>query len=1744
MTSKGFPITRRLRKVLGRARAERRRPGARPDLALERLEDRSLLSLTAVGPEFRVNDLTVGLQKTQPESPRSVAMDALGDYIVVWTSSGYFLPGAPGTGEDVYGRRYRADGTPAGSSFLVSNTTIRDQSNATVAMSPSGDFVVTWMSNQGGSGYDVYARRYSSTGIPSGGEFRVNTYLDSDQMDPQVGMDDAGNFVIIWTSNGQDGDGGGIFARRYDASGTPIAGEIRANTNVVKDQRDPGIALGPSGDFAIVWASLDQDGDNWGVFGQRYDTNGAPRGGEFRVNSYTNGAQKSPTADMDAAGNLAIVWESDGQDGDESGVFGQRFDAAGGHVGSEFRVNATTSDSQTAPSVAWGASGYFYVAWQGRGQEPGLSNRSSQGIFAREYDALGASTGPDLLVPSTSLGDQVAPSIAAGGGSIVAVWSGSGPGDGSGVFGQRYVDRSILVTPTSGLVTSESGRTARVRVVLTSAPTAIVSIPLSTSDSTEGVLSATSLNFTPANWDVPQSVTIFGVDDAVADGDVVYAILFGPASSADADYDGLKPPDISVTNTDDETPGVTVAPTSGLTTSESGGSATFSVVLNTAPTADVTFTVRSSDPAEGVASVGSITFTAANWNLPRPITVTGVDDPVADGDQGYSIVLDPAPGTDPNYVAIHPETVRLTNIDDDEAGVLVLVSALLATTEAGGTTRFGLVLSSRPLADVTLALASSNVGEGTVSPAVLTFTTANWDVPQDVTVTGVDDPDDDGDVSYSIVLSAAASADPSYDGLSSSLVDVLNVDDDTAGITVTPTSGLVTTEAGGSMPFRVVLNSRPAADVTIAVSSSNAAEGTVSTTTLVFNRLNWNVPQSVTVTGVDDPADDGDSAYAIVLSPATSADPKYQGLDPADVQAINIDDDDVAGVSVSVSAGAATTEAGGTATIRVVLTRRPTAVVTIGVSSSDPSEGTVSTALLTFTPANWDVPQVVTVTGVDDYIDDGDVPYTIVLSAATSLDSHYHGLDPADPALTNIDDDTSGIQVTPRSGLVVTEAGGTATFAVVLRSEPTSPVTIRLVSSAPGEGTISASSLTFTPANWDVPRVVTVSGVDDFVDDGDSAFLIALAPASSADLNYQGLDPADVSVTNLDDDEAGITVKAAGPLRTTEAGGRATFSVALDSRPDADVTIAIGVDDPTEGAASVGMLTFTPANWSTPHFVTISGLDDDEDDGDVPYNVILRPNGADPSYRDLAPTVVSAVNVDDDTTGIVVGPATGLVTSEAGGSATFAVSLSSRPASSVFVSVRSSDPTEGIPGISVLTFGPDDWMIPQEVTTRGVDDDSDDGDVSYAILLTSASADRHYDGLSAPGVGLRNLDDDRAGIALDPVGEPIISRSGRSTRLSVVLRSRPEGVVTIALGHAGVGALTISPTSLTFTPDDWDVPQFVVVAGTDDASGDGDRSEWIVASVQDSEDPTYSLLNPVVVEVLDLDDRRGPVAPVATPPATPVATPPAAQVVNPVVVAIPPSGEPGGLPFIVPGVEPGRVEGTTPAGNEKAPGPAQSILTASNPNGPSWSSSGSREPGKRAENPPEEPAPPVRLAGPGDPGFAALPGEGGLGAIVGPEAVPGPIAIPGPQGQPAVPSDPAGSVGLGPGRVRQQAPSNNRTPQGQAASPREALGTLYRDLDRMSEQVDTARWPEKAEATLVVTLAASVGYVLLNAKGLGWVLSLLLARPLYKDFDPLEVILAWEEDAANRRPEEDEDESLQTIVEGVSPHARRREVRV
>ncbi len=330
----------------------------------------------AQGSEFIVNTYTP-TDQSQP----SVAMDSDGDFVITWAGTNATIDPS---GFSIYAQLFDANGVPQGSEFIV-NTTLTDmQYHPSVAMNSVGDFVVVWQSeNQdaaGGGG--IYGQRFSNNGIPQGGEFRVNNYTTGAQRSPSVAMDDMGNFIIVWSSYNQDGDNDGIYAQWYGGNGVAqSANEFRVNTFTTDQQTAPSVDMDSDGDFVITWHSQSQDGAGAGIFAQRYNSSVIAQGSEFQVNTYTASSQSTPDVSLDSDGDFVIVWQSLFQDSGIFGIYGQRFKSNGTTIGTEFQVNTFVTDEQAEAEIGMDANGNFVVVWESRTQDG-----DGIGVYAQRYD--------------------------------------------------------------------------------------------------------------------------------------------------------------------------------------------------------------------------------------------------------------------------------------------------------------------------------------------------------------------------------------------------------------------------------------------------------------------------------------------------------------------------------------------------------------------------------------------------------------------------------------------------------------------------------------------------------------------------------------------------------------------------------------------------------------------------------------------------------------------------------------------------------------------------------------------------------------------------------------------------------------------------------------------------------------------------------------------------------------------------------------------------------------------------------------------------------------------------------------------------------------------------------------------------------------------------------------------------------------------------------------------------------------
>ena len=557
------------------------------------------------------------------------------------------------------------------------------------------------------------------------------------------------------------------------------------------------------------------------------------------------------------------------------------------------------------------------------------------------------------------------------------------------------------------------------------------------------------------------------------------------------------------------------------------------------------------------------------------------------------------------------------------------------TTEAGGSATVQVRLTSMPLSKVTVIPSSSDNDEGQVSPDTLSFTNKNWNTYQTLTITGVDDNVTDGTQSYQIDFQISTE-DTKYSALSLSSLSVSNKDDEVAGVEVGTISGN-TTESGGTSTFTVKLNSQPEADVTISVSSSNTDEGTVNPSSLGFSSSNWNTSQTVTVTGVDDSSDpvvDGNTSYKINLGNTVSSSTHYNDLKSGTLELSNTDSESP-GVTLS-SSSLTTSENGTNATFTVKLDQKTTSDVTINLQSDDPGEGTPSPSALTFTTSNYSSAQTITIQAVDDALFDDNQSYTIALKTISGTGTAYDGFDPADVSVTNTDNESANdVGIVPNtSSISVSETGTTDSFTLKLKSEPTANVILSINSSNTAEGTVSPSSLLFSRNNWNTSQAVTVTGVDDYYDNGSTSFSIIIGSPATSDTNYSAKPSSTINATNVDNDTAGITI-IASDNQTGEDGDNGTLLVLLNSQPFGDVILSVTSDNTSETNVNPDNLTFTTSNWNTSQTVTLIGVDDNDNDSNQSFNITVAgsshtTSNGETSYDNLSSSV-QVTNVDNET---------------------------------------------------------------------------------------------------------------------------------------------------------------------------------------------------------------------------------------------------------------------------------------------------------------------------------------------------------------------------------------------------------------------------------------------------------------------------------------------------------------------------------
>jgi hypothetical protein len=717
------------------------------------------------------------------------------------------------------------------------------------------------------------------------------------------------------------------------------------------------------------------------------------------------------------------------------------------------------------------------------------------------------------------------------------------------------------------------------------------------------------LNFVGTTTPETQQFTVTTTDDATVEGTESFTVTLTASNPLVTDSDtgtGII--------TDNDTADVSVSPTS-VSVAEGGSTDTYDVVLTSSPTNPVTITIT--PDSETTVDKSTLTFSPGNGTTPQTVTVTAVNDLVAEGAHN-STITHAASSSDPAYSGIPVPSVTANITDNDAASVTVDDAA--AQIEGTGLL-FTVTLDNAVSGGFSVTTGYTDVSAtgGTDyddTPQVLSFAGTPGQ-SQQFTVATTDDGIEEGTETFTVTLNASNPQVTDSDTGTGTISD----NDTTASFTAASQSRA---ENVGTMTVTVQLSTQSGLPVTVPFTVSGSASSPADYTISPASSVNipaGDTSATITITVVDDTVDENNENVIITMGTPTNA---ARGT-PA-VHTATITDNDTAGVTIIESGGSTNvTEGGATDTYTVRLTSNPTGPVTITINTN--SQLSVNPSTLNISPgANATNPRQVTVTAVDDAVAEGNHNSTITHSASSG-DPDYNNV-AIDPVVVSIaDNETAGVNVSPRTVDIV-EGSGDDTYNIALTSEPTAAVTITV--SPDSQSTVNPGTLTFDPGSGRTAQTVTVTAVDDIVVEGNHTSTISHS-AVSADQAYNNISVPDVTGNIADNETLTFVTDPAGSLDDpiiVPEGGTASFTVRLSAQPMPSVTIDATVvqtgGDADISVQSGGILTpFDETNWDVPQTVALAAAEDP--DGTSDFATITVSGSGVPNR------IVTAREADDDT---------------------------------------------------------------------------------------------------------------------------------------------------------------------------------------------------------------------------------------------------------------------------------------------------------------------------------------------------------------------------------------------------------------------------------------------------------------------------------------------------------------------------------
>jgi hypothetical protein len=977
---------------------------------------------------------------------------------------------------------------------------------------------------------------------------------------------------------------------------------------------------------------------------------------------------------------------------------------------------------------------------------------------------------------------------------------------------------SVTLTQSGGTTAvTEGGATDTVEYKLNGAPNNDVLITLTANSQLS--LSSALVTFTPQNWATPQTVTVSANNDSAAEL-ATTSVITSTVASPDVRYLNTVIPDVSVAVTDNDTGArIVLAATSGTNEATEGGATdviNISLAGPVAPTANVT--VNLPNTAQTSFSSNALTFTSANWSTVQPITVTAINDATSESVFTDTITAT-STSTDTGFTALSTSTTA-TLFDNDEqnnngAISFVVTNGATRAVEGGLTDTYEVVLRRAPTADVTLTSTQVITGQLTLTPANLTFTAANWFIPQTVSVSAIEDAVVESPQTITVTYTANAAG--GYILADTGAISV-NVGDNEAAnpaVLTNITSGSVT-EGGATQAYTVTLGSAPNAGSTVVVTPSafllnnaNTAQVSFSPTSVSFTNANFSTPQTITITATNDTVAEATLAMTVVNTTTVTgtADTRYSGMVANDI-ALTVNDNDTTTGRIAIAhTGGSTvlTEDAGFETVEVSLVGpAPAADVTVNLSRQGlpgadfrfyVSGTAVDTAVLTFTPANYATPQTVTLIVVPDTGSETVEVDNLLASTPSTSPAGYVSLSGSLPVrILDSDDLGRTLILVNHTGTTtrIAEGGTTDTITVALRRAPTANVTLT-GSYNTAQITLTPSDLTFTSANWSIPQTVTVSAVDDF--DLENVHTAAINYIASQTGGYLPTDNVGLTggVIIGDNESVGTAM-----ITATESGGYTwlaennqttdTYTLVLGFQPTANVTLAPFASNALGGTNLVTFspanVTFTTANWNTPQTITVTLGTSTTNNGRRAVFIGHTTTTTDAAYKDYpAPGVNAIISDANETAGevylIPTGAGTSVYEGTPGNTDTVYVFLRKPATADVTVTPSFSLASQVTFSPATLTFTSTNWNRPQILTITSVNDAGTEATQTGTLTCTPSATG----GYVATNVGTQSVtvyDNDTTGQLVINQTSTSVSEGGSGT-YTVVLSAAPTAPVTVTI---------------------------------------------------------------------------------------------------------------------------------------------------------------------------------------------------------------------------------------------------------------------------------------------------------------------------------------------------------------------------